>query len=126
MSGQQFPEPTPLPSSPPMPPTLPITFDDIEASARRALERMQSTSESIAGTRAEVSDDDELVTVVVDGNGSMTDLRISPSAMSKKPDELAALIVETAGAAAASAFGQVGGHISAFMQAQSEEPPLIG
>lgn len=126
MSEQNFPPPAPIPASPPMPPTFPITFDDIEASARRALDRLQSATEAISGIRAEHSDPDELVTVVVSGTGELLDLRISDDAMRKTPEALASLIVETAGAGAGSAFGSLGDQIRAFTDSSNSDPGPMG
>ena len=126
MSEQNFPPPAPLPASAPMPPRFPITFDDIEASARRALDRLQSTTEAISGIRAEHSDPDELVTVVVSGTGELLDLRISDDAMRTAPDALASLIVQTAGAAAGSAFGSLGDQIRAFTDSATSDPGPLG
>jgi DNA-binding protein YbaB len=122
MSEQQFPPRAPLPATPPMPPTFPITFDDIEAGARRALDRLQTASENIAAIRVEHSDDDELVTVVIDGSGALVDLRISDAAMSRPPKELGQLVVDTALAGAGQAFAELGGHITAFTTAAAEDP----
>lgn len=122
MSEQQFPPRAPLPDAPPMPPSFPITFDDIEASARRALDRLQTTSESLAAIRVEHSDDDDLVTVVVDGSGAMVDLRIAEAAMSTPPQALGQLVVDTATAAAGRAFAELGGHITAFTTAAADDP----
>lgn len=122
MSEQQFPPRAPLPDSPPMPPSFPISFDDIEASARRALDRLQSTSENIAAIRVEHSDDDDLVTVVVDGSGALVDLRIAEDAMSRSPQAIGQLVVDTATAAAGRAFAELGGHITAFTTAAADDP----
>ncbi|KQS00460.1 hypothetical protein ASG12_06060 [Williamsia sp. Leaf354] len=127
MSEQNFPPPAPIPDSAPMPPKFPITFDDLEASARRALDRMQSASEAIAGIRNEYSDDDERVTVVVSGTGELLDLRIDDAAMSMEPADLAQLIVTTAGAAAGKAFGALATQIETFSEAMTSDPgPLAG
>ncbi len=126
MTEQNFPPPTPLPASAPMPPRFLITFDDIEASARRALDRMQSASEAISGIRAEHSDPDEIVTVVVSGTGELVDLRISDAAMRKTPEALARLIVETAGAGAGAAFGTLGDQVSAFTDSANNDPGPLG
>ncbi|GAA2054999.1 YbaB/EbfC family nucleoid-associated protein [Williamsia deligens] len=122
MSGQDFPPRAPLPDSAPMPPRFPITFDDIEASARRALDRLQSTSENISAIRVEHSDDDDRVTVVVDGTGALVDLRIADDAMSMPAAELAQLVVDTATAGAGTAFAELGGHITAFTAAAADDP----
>lgn len=122
MNEQRFPPRAPLPDAPPMPPSFPITFDDIEASARRALDRLQTTSESIAAIRVEHSDPDDLVTVVVDGSGAMVDLRIADAAMSTPPQALGQLVVDTATAAAGRAFAELGGHITAFTAAAADDP----
>ncbi|MEH3154388.1 MAG: YbaB/EbfC family nucleoid-associated protein [Gordonia paraffinivorans] len=122
MSEQQFPPRAPLPDSAPMPPSFPVSFDDIEASARRALDRLQSTAESIAAIRVEHSDDDDLVTVVVDGSGALVDLRIAEAAMSMAPQALGQLVVDTATAGAGRAFADLGGHITAFSAAAAEDP----
>jgi DNA-binding protein YbaB len=122
MSEDRFPPRAPLPDAPPMPPSFPITFDDIEASARRALDRLQSASENIAAIRVEHSDDDELVTVVVDGTGALVDLRIAEDAMSMAPQALGQLVVDTATAGAGRAFAELGGHITAFTAAAADDP----
>lgn len=126
MSEPQFPPRAPLPDSPPMPPSFPITFDDIEAGARRALDRLQSTSEDIAAIRVEHSDDDDLVTVVVDGRGELVDLRIAEAAMSMPPRALGQLVVDTATAGAGRAFAELGGHITAFTAAAADDPGPLG
>ncbi|MGU3292782.1 YbaB/EbfC family nucleoid-associated protein [Williamsia sp. M5A3_1d] len=125
MSDQNFPPRAPLPATAPMPPTFPITFDDLEASARRALDRMQSASEAIAGIRNEHTDDDERVTVVVSGTGELLDLRISDSAMSMDPDELARLVVSTAQAAAGQAFGSLGHQIQQLTETMANDPGVL-
>ena len=126
MNDQNFPPRAPLPATAPMPPTFPITFDDLEASARRALDRMQSTSEAIAAIRTEHSDEDERVTVVVSGTGELLDLRIDDSAMSMEPDELARLVVSTAHAAAGLAFGDMGAQVAQLTEMMNSDPGVLG
>ncbi len=109
-----------------MPPAFPITFDDLEASARRALDRMQSATEAIAGIRAEHSDEDELVTVVVSGTGELIDLRIDAAAMNMAPEAIAKLIVETANAGAGAAFGALGAQITEFTEATAGDLGPLG
>lgn len=126
MSEQNFPPPAPLPATAPMPPRFPITFDDIEASARRALDRLQTASEAISATRAEHTDADDRVTVVVSATGELLDLRIADSAMDMPPDALASLIVETANGGAGSAFRALSGHLVAFAEATADDPGPLG
>ncbi|MCX6470834.1 MAG: YbaB/EbfC family nucleoid-associated protein [Corynebacteriales bacterium] len=119
--GGRFPPRAPLPDSPPMPPNFGITFDDLEASARRALERMQSIGESIAAIAVDETSEDENISVRVDAMGSLTALRIHDDAMSMDPRELGDLIVATATAAAGKAFGQMGERITEFNTLSAED-----
>ncbi|MGJ0120365.1 YbaB/EbfC family nucleoid-associated protein [Williamsia sp. MIQD14] len=121
MTESGFPPRAPLPDSAPMPPKFGITFDDIEASARRALERMQSVSEAISAIAVDETSEDENVTVRVDAMGALVSLRIDDGAMSMSPAELGDLIVTTAATAAGKAFGQMGERISAFNAASAED-----
>ncbi|MBT0568568.1 YbaB/EbfC family nucleoid-associated protein [Williamsia sp. CHRR-6] len=107
-----------------MPPKTAITFDDLEAGARRALDRMQTLSESFARISTTDTDTDELVTVTIDAVGHMTGLTISDAAMNLAPEKLAELVVQVAHTAAGKSFGQMGAQITAFMAAAADDDPI--
>jgi len=108
MKPDGFPAPAPIPDSPPMPPPQPITFDDLQASATAALDRIQTAAESVGAISIRESSEDGNVTVDVNGKGELVGLWLDDAAMTQSGSELGALIVATASAAVAKAFATVG------------------
>ena len=68
---------------------------------RDLLQEMTDRTSSISARAASL---DELVSVEVDGLGSMTGLWLDPEALELEPDALARLVVDTAAAAARDAI----------------------
>ncbi|MBF6327526.1 YbaB/EbfC family nucleoid-associated protein [Nocardia transvalensis] len=95
------------------------TMDEIQARAQRQLDRMRDLSDRMAGLRVSETSPDGAVTVTVDGNGALCDLRLSAAIARMSPQEFERIVVQTAGQAAAAAFAQRGELVTEFNEESS-------
>lgn len=82
------------------------SMDELEASVRRRLYRLRDLGDQMAGVRARETAPDESLTVEVDGNGALVDLRLSESISRMTPEQFENALVTTSYAAARQAFAE--------------------
>ncbi|MEV6273917.1 YbaB/EbfC family nucleoid-associated protein [Nocardia sp. NPDC051832] len=89
-------------------------MDEIEARAQRALNRLRDLGDEMAKVRGQETSEDGAVTVEVDGNGTLRDLRFTSAVSRMSPSEFEQAVVSTAHRAAAQAMGRMGELITDF------------
>ncbi|MEU8896850.1 YbaB/EbfC family nucleoid-associated protein [Nocardia sp. NPDC048505] len=89
-------------------------MDEIEARAQRALNRLRDLGDEMKKVRGRESSEDGAVTVEVDGNGALVDLRFTSAVSRMSPSEFEQAVVGTARRAAAIAMGRMGELITEF------------
>ncbi|MBU3062977.1 YbaB/EbfC family nucleoid-associated protein [Nocardia sp. NEAU-G5] len=87
---------------------------DVVEQLRDNAERLNALADRLRAIRAEERSPDGAVTVTVDGNGEMVDLRLSTAIMRLSPKEFERTLVTTAEHAARRAFAEHGGLIAEF------------
>src|SRR5690606_40148123 len=75
-------------------------MDELEDRVRRQLDRIRDLGDRMAAVQAQESSPGGEVTVVVDGNGALCDLRIGEGVRRLSPREFEQLVVDTAARAA--------------------------
>lgn len=101
------------------------TMDELEASVRRRLYRMQDLSEDMAGVRATETSEDGSVTVEVDGNGALLNLAFAASISQLTPAEFEEKLVSTALVAAQTAFAKRAELVTAFNEEVAESTSRV-
>lgn len=95
-------------------------MDALEARAQRQLNLMRDLGEKMSAVLVRETSSDGAVTVEVDGNGALVDLRLSGAVSSMKPADLEQAVVDTAARAAQLAFAQRGDLVDAFNKEAAE------
>jgi hypothetical protein len=90
------------------------TMDELEASVRRKLYRIRDLSDDMVAVRARETSPDGTITVEVDGNGTLLNLKFSHEVSRLSPGEFESTLTSTAAAAAANAFAQRAELVTAF------------
>ncbi|WP_405489176.1 YbaB/EbfC family nucleoid-associated protein [Nocardia sp. NBC_00511] len=80
------------------------SMDELQEQVRRQLYRFQDLSDQMAAVRGRETSEDGAVTVEVDGNGALQDLRFSSAVSRMTPAEFERAVVGTSAAAARRAF----------------------
>ncbi|MFQ6395299.1 YbaB/EbfC family nucleoid-associated protein [Nocardia sp. KC 131] len=88
--------------------------DAVQAQLERHAEQLSSLGEQLAAIRATVSSAEGEVTAVVDGNGTLRELRLSGAISAMAPGKFERMVVDTASSAARKAFAQQEALIEAF------------
>ncbi|WP_327101010.1 YbaB/EbfC family nucleoid-associated protein [Nocardia vinacea] len=96
------------------------TMDELMAAVRQRLYRIRDLTDDMAGVRAEETASNGSITVAVDGNGTLLDLRFSQAVSSMSPTEFESVLVATAAAAVRSAFERRGELVTAFNEEVAE------
>jgi DNA-binding protein YbaB len=89
-------------------------MDALEDRVQRRLNRMRDLADQMVAVRAHETSPDGVVTVEVDGNGSLLDLRLSAGIAKMSPAEFEKVLVSTAAQAARRAFAERGDLVVAF------------
>ncbi|MGW0250973.1 YbaB/EbfC family nucleoid-associated protein [Nocardia goodfellowii] len=89
-------------------------MDEIEARAHRVLNRLRDLGDEMAKIRGRETSEDGAVTVEVDGNGALRDLRFTGAVSRMSPGEFEQAVVSTAHRAAAQAMARMGELITEF------------
>lgn len=95
------------------------TMDELLARVQNQIYRLRDLGEAMGGVRAAETSPDGAVTVEVDGDGALLDLRCTAAISRLTPAEFEHTLVQTARAAAARAFAERGAIITAF---NAEQP----
>lgn len=95
-------------------------MDELEARARRQLDRLHHVNEQLAAISARETSPGDHVTAEVNGVGELTGLWFAPSALALGGDALGQLIVSTAGVAAGRAFARRAAILEDFNESFSE------
>jgi DNA-binding protein YbaB len=93
---------------------------DALAALRLHADRMLALSEQMRAIRVEETSEDGAVTVVVDGEGGLMDIRLSPAISRMAPDEFTRQLVDTSHAAARRAIATHGELVAAFHSAADD------
>ncbi|MEU7628739.1 YbaB/EbfC family nucleoid-associated protein [Nocardia sp. NPDC049220] len=88
--------------------------DVVQAQLRSHAERLSRLADNLTAIRATRVSAEGAVTAVVDGNGSLRELRLSGAISAMTPDEFERIVVDTARSAAREAFAQQAAMIEAF------------
>ncbi|MFE1593221.1 YbaB/EbfC family nucleoid-associated protein [Nocardia sp. NPDC058705] len=89
-------------------------MDELQASVQRRLYRLRDLTDGLTGLRAEHTSQDGEVTVVVDGNGGLLDLRFTEDISRMTPSEFEQTLTGTAAAAVREVFAQRAELVTAF------------
>ncbi|WP_239003952.1 YbaB/EbfC family nucleoid-associated protein [Nocardia panacis] len=84
------------------------------ASVQRRLYRLRDLADDMGAVTASETAPDGSVSVTVDGNGALVDLRFSQAISKMSPTDFEKALIDTAHAAAARAFAARGDLINAF------------
>ncbi|HLS76879.1 MAG TPA: YbaB/EbfC family nucleoid-associated protein [Nocardia sp.] len=95
-------------------------MDELEDRVRRQLDRIRDLGDRMTAVRAQASSPGGEVTVVVDGDGALRDLRFSEGIRRLGPAEFERMVVETAARAAAEAFTERADLVNAFNEEMSQ------
>lgn len=102
-------------------------MDELMARVDRQLTMMRDLADKLKAVRGTAVSEDGTVTVTVDGNGAMLDLRLSEDIEGLSAREFGNLVTSTAAQAAREAFGKRGAMVTDFNEAIAENshlPPL--
>jgi DNA-binding protein YbaB len=80
----------------------------LDAQITRLREQAEEIQERMATANATVSSPDESVTVTVGAGGALTDVRFSPRAYQRAPQQLASLLMQTIGRAQRQVSAEIG------------------
>ncbi|WP_459549316.1 YbaB/EbfC family nucleoid-associated protein [Nocardia sp. X0981] len=95
-------------------------MDELEARANRALNRLRDLTDQMNAVRVRQSSPDGVVTVEVDGNGTLRDLVLSAGVAKLSPKEFEQALVSTAAEAARCAFAERADLVTAFNREAAE------
>ncbi|MGY4102267.1 YbaB/EbfC family nucleoid-associated protein [Nocardia sp. R16R-3T] len=96
------------------------TMDELMAGVARRLYRLRDLTDDMAGVRGRESAPNGSITVTVDGNGTLLDLRFSQAVSRMTPAEFESALVATAAAAARRAFERRSELVTAFNEEVAE------
>ncbi|UGT60001.1 YbaB/EbfC family nucleoid-associated protein [Nocardia asteroides] len=95
------------------------TMDELLARVQNQIYRLRDLGDSMNAVRATETSPDGAITVEVDGNGALLDLRLTGAVARLTPAEFEHALVATARAAVTCAFAERGGLITAFNAEQN-------
>ncbi|MFD3507576.1 YbaB/EbfC family nucleoid-associated protein [Nocardia sp. NPDC058666] len=82
------------------------SWDELEARARQRMYRIEELGEQMHAVRERVTSAEGAVTVEVDGNGALVDLRFSDEISRMSPDDFERAVVDAGNEAVREAFAR--------------------